>query len=158
MFDLNNEVDRWCRSVLSDQVRSPAMIDELKDHLHSVVETLVEEGMSEQQAFRTAIERMGDCEVLKHEYMKNRTSLLDRLLRTEGRLSRMMCALSPRQTAVLQVVVALFFAAAIIGSSYLLRDSDYQMTVQTLLIAVYCIPFTLLTVAGTRQELQSRDC
>ena len=72
MFDLDREFDAWCRSIrLKGGKRAPSTA-ELKDHLYCEVERLSEEGLSEEQAFLAATERMGNVEELRLEYSKNR--------------------------------------------------------------------------------------
>ena len=72
MFDLDKEIDAWCRSVHSNGWKRASSNAELKDHLYCEVERLSEEGLSEKQAFLAATERMGNVEDLRSEYSKNR--------------------------------------------------------------------------------------
>ena len=75
MFDLDKEIDAWCRSVRSNRWKQASSHAELKDHLHCEVERLSKEGVSEQQAFLAATERMGNVEDLRMENAKNRSLL-----------------------------------------------------------------------------------
>ena len=75
MFDLDKEIDAWCRSVRSNRWKQASSNAELKDHLHCEVERLSKEGVSEQQAFLAATERMGNAEDLRLEFSKNRNLL-----------------------------------------------------------------------------------
>ena len=72
MFELDKEVDVWCRSVHSNGWKRASGNAELKDHLYCEVERLLEEGLPEKQAFLAATERMGNVEDLRLEYSKNR--------------------------------------------------------------------------------------
>jgi hypothetical protein len=72
MFDLDKEIDAWCRSVRSSGWKQASSNAELRDHLYCEVERLSEEGLSEKQAFLAATERMGNVEDLRLEYSKNR--------------------------------------------------------------------------------------
>ncbi len=72
MFDLDKEIDAWCRSVRSNGWKRASSNAEFKDHLYCEVERLSEEGLSEKQAFLAATERMGNVEDLSLEYSKNR--------------------------------------------------------------------------------------
>jgi len=73
MFDLDKEIDAWCRSVLSNGWKRASSNTELKDHLYCEVERLLEEGLSEKQAFLAATERIGNVEDLRIEHAKNRS-------------------------------------------------------------------------------------
>jgi len=53
-----------------------------------------------------------------------------------------------RTAAVLNIVVSLIFAAAIIISGRMLKGTDHGQTVTFLLIAAWWIPFTWLTHRG----------
>jgi hypothetical protein len=75
MFDLDKEINAWCRSVHSNGWRRASSNAELKDHLYCEVERLSEEGLSEQQAFLAATERLGNVEDLRSEHSKNRNLL-----------------------------------------------------------------------------------
>lgn len=75
MFDLDKEIHALCRSIYSNDWKRASSIDELKDHLYCEVERLSDEGLSEEQAFLTATERMGNVEKLRIEHAKNRSLL-----------------------------------------------------------------------------------
>jgi len=72
MFELDKEIDAWCRSVRLNGWRRASSNAELKDHLYCEVERLTDEGLSEEQAFLAATERMGNVEEMRLEYSKNR--------------------------------------------------------------------------------------
>ncbi len=72
MFDLDKEIDAWCRSVRSNGWKQASSNAELRDHLYCEIGRLSEEGLSEKQAFLAATERMGNVEDLRLEYSKNR--------------------------------------------------------------------------------------
>lgn len=88
MFNLDREIDAWCRSIRLKGGKRASSTAELKDHLHCEVGRLSEEGLSEEQAFLAATERMGNVEELRLEYSKNRNlvSTLSHLLSTNSQL------------------------------------------------------------------------
>ena len=51
--------------------------------------------------------------------------------------------------ATRQILTALVFASAILLASYLMRDSRHDQTVQYLLIALWFVPFSMLTSEDT---------
>ena len=71
-FELEQAVDCWCRSLGLSRWKSASRRAELKDHLYCAIEQLTAEGLSEEQAFVAATERMGNAEELRLEYSKNR--------------------------------------------------------------------------------------
>ena len=84
VFDLERELKTWSRTVLpagcnnEDERRA-----ELEDHLSCHIAALREGGMPVEQAYRAAIDRMGDQARLAKEFAKNR-SLLSTLCLVEG--------------------------------------------------------------------------
>lgn len=69
MFHLDSEIHAWCKSFRS---RNNATVEELKDHLYCEIDQLIEDGLSEKQAFVIATQRMGNPAELRKEYTKNR--------------------------------------------------------------------------------------
>jgi len=60
--------------------------------------------------------------------------------------------MNPKRAAFFNIVISIIFAVAIILSSHLLKDSEHSQTVLYLLIAMWWIPFSLLTIAGVKGE------
>ena len=58
--------------------------------------------------------------------------------------------LTPAQASALLIGTSLFFAGAMIVTSWLLRGSEHAQTATYVLIAVWWIPFSLLTGAACR--------
>ena len=87
MFDLDREIDSWCRDVLGARCVNTAGMDELVDHVHCEVEKLRGQGMNAEEAFNAATERMGDTRELAREYTKNYgpvARLVQKLMRLEN--------------------------------------------------------------------------
>lgn len=74
-FDLEKAVQQWCELVLSNDSIKSRNIDELKDHLFCEIENFLQEGATESEAFKAAIGKMGEVDMLSGEYEKNRTFL-----------------------------------------------------------------------------------
>lgn len=53
--------------------------------------------------------------------------------------------MSNKKINILQIGIALFFAAAIILSTYLMKGSEHSDTVMYLLIALWFVPFLYLS-------------
>jgi type IV secretory pathway TrbD component len=75
MFDLEREVTAWSRAAAAGPCRNAATVDELRDHLHCEIERARAGGLSDEAAFRDAVEKMGSGEALAAELGKNRTVL-----------------------------------------------------------------------------------
>lgn len=58
MFDLEREIDAWCRSAAAKRCRPAARTDELKDHFHCEVERLQGEGRTAEEAFRETVAQL----------------------------------------------------------------------------------------------------
>jgi len=70
MFDLEQSIAQWRREMLSGGIKSPAVLDELENHLREDVETQMSSGLGEQQAFETTIRDLGQSGILKNEFAK----------------------------------------------------------------------------------------
>ena len=86
MFQLDREVTAWCSSILPDDCSRNERVDELEDHLYSEIEGLQAEGLTEEQAFTTATQRLGEARMLLSEFSKNQT-FISRLCALDRRLT-----------------------------------------------------------------------
>lgn len=69
MPDLEKQIAEW-RDTLSTQHLERETLDELESHLRDHIERLVQEGMSEAEAFETAATQLGQGETLAAEFQK----------------------------------------------------------------------------------------
>ena len=152
MFDLEKAVDEWCRSVHPISFKRKALIRELKDHLYCEIERLQAHGATDKQAFVLATQKMGKLSDLAEEYAKNRnlisrvfSDLFDSVLNNEE-------LMTPKRAATLNILVSIVFALAMLASSYFLRDTTLSETVLFILIALWWIPFSMLTARGAGPE------
>ncbi|HEV7764714.1 MAG TPA: permease prefix domain 1-containing protein [Thermoanaerobaculia bacterium] len=75
MFNLEREVATWSAVVHEGRCRTTSEIVELSDHLYCEIDRARGEGLSDEEAFRTAIARMGPAPQLAQEHAKNRSWL-----------------------------------------------------------------------------------
>jgi hypothetical protein len=68
MFDLEQSLNEWRRRMTAAGVKSAARLDELESHLREDVATLVSSGITEAEAFETAVERLGNPASLRAEF------------------------------------------------------------------------------------------
>ncbi|MFT5194759.1 MAG: hypothetical protein ACI9EW_002180 [Cellvibrionaceae bacterium] len=167
MFNLDKEINAWCRSVHPFGLRHKARISELKDHLYSAVEQHQKEGMSEKEAFFHAIGRMGEASDLAEEHSKNSSifsTIINRMIQFECRLLNRWSAVlenskipfvsnalsSKWKIGLLNIVVSLFFAGAILISSFFIKDPDMSSSIMYFWIAIWFIPYMFLSTVGMR--------
>ena len=70
MFDLNEEITKWRTSLAESEKCSKADIDELETHLREEIEHLAPAGLSQQEVFVVAKERLGDTTSIENEFAK----------------------------------------------------------------------------------------
>jgi putative ABC transport system permease protein len=82
MFDLEKAIAAWRRSLTFNRTFQAEDVDELERHLRDQVRDLVEEGMSQEAAFRRAREQFGQYGDVEREYRKVRWESLSSRGRT----------------------------------------------------------------------------
>jgi ABC-type bacteriocin/lantibiotic exporter with double-glycine peptidase domain len=65
--------------------------------------------------------------------------------------------MSPKKAVVLNIIIALIFAGAILLSSWILKDTKHAMTVTYIIIALWFIPSGILTAAGVRKNKDKQN-
>src|SRR5215212_6543607 len=70
MFNLEQSILEWRRQMLSAGVKNPDILDELESHLREDWARRAESGESEEHAFESAVQGVGQPGVLKHEFAK----------------------------------------------------------------------------------------
>ena len=70
MFDLNQAIAEWRQEMVSDGIKTPALLDELESHLQEDVERQVQLGIGAEEAFRAAAIRLGQPNALTKEFSK----------------------------------------------------------------------------------------
>ena len=70
MFKLEQAISKWRQQMLAAGIKAPALLDELESHLREEIERQVRTGLSVQEAFEAAVERLGPAQSLKAEFAK----------------------------------------------------------------------------------------
>jgi leader peptidase (prepilin peptidase)/N-methyltransferase len=70
MFDLDRAIEKWRQQMLAAGIKTPVPLEELESHLREDVEQQICSGLSVQQAFETAAQRVGPAGMLKGEFKK----------------------------------------------------------------------------------------
>src|SRR5690349_1831959 len=67
MFDLEQAIEDWRRKLSAAGIKA-VVLDELESHLRDHMDALLRTGLNEQQAFETAVVRIGEVQTLKKEF------------------------------------------------------------------------------------------
>ena len=161
MFDLDKAINTWSASVHPYGFNKKARIDELNDHLYCEIERLQKQGLSVEQAFLAATEQVGRVVDLAAEHSKNRNSFFRLFDDVPGFIFNDQQHgdndMDKKRAAVLNIAVSIFFAIAILLSSYMLGDSPASETVMFILIAVWWVPFSYLTARGAGNTMSIKS-
>jgi len=84
MFELEEKISEWRRQMLVAGIKTPAPLEELEFHLREEIERQMKAGLNEQEAFRTAIQIIGQADALKTEFGKAGIPLEMRFVRLVG--------------------------------------------------------------------------
>src|SRR4051794_5537849 len=71
MFNLDHAIVEWCRQLAAAGISSPAVLDELENHLRDDIASQLEAGANAQQAFDAAVGRIGNPTTLRSEFTKS---------------------------------------------------------------------------------------
>ena len=140
MFNLETAVDEWCQGIGNPQGESAELKEELKDHLYCEIEALLEEGLSDQQAFSLAKKKLGQPDALLDEYSKNRNVFSRMCNSTEASLNRYSQqrshVMSYKQSSKRIIGQSLLWAAAMLSSALLLGESENYIFYMLLLVVL----------------------
>ena len=70
MFDLEKAIADWRQQLLTAGIQTPAPLEELEAHLREEIEQQMESGLSEQDAFTSAVQKLGPADTVQNEFMK----------------------------------------------------------------------------------------
>ena len=86
MFNLEQAVTEWRRQMAVGGIKTQEVLDELENHLREETEQQVRFGLSGQEAFEVAAQRIGKAGVLKNEFKKlgGPSSLSSRVMMSVG--------------------------------------------------------------------------
>jgi hypothetical protein len=151
MFDLDREVTAWSAAVHIERCQPAASVAELSDHLYCEIDRARAEGLSDEEAFRAAIARLGSAPELMAEHAKNR-SALGTACQMATKVDRLWS--SPEHRRLL-LAHALVWAALIVASALVFTKTAAREAFGWLLIVV-CIPLWLASDQILRRALRQR--
>ncbi len=70
MFELDQAIADWRRTMAADGLKSPALLDELESHLRDDVERHAKSGAAAEKSFHAAVRQLGEPGALKTEFSK----------------------------------------------------------------------------------------
>lgn len=136
-FNLETAVQQWCELVLSNDSIKSNNIDELKDHLFCEIEHFLEQGSTEPEAFKAAIRKMGEVDMLSGEYEKNRTFLQKLCAFEYGTVADHNNDSIKVKPIIIQQSV--LWAAAMIATSLILDDKQQVFSIVFVVLLPLCI-------------------
>ncbi len=77
MFNLENEITKWKKSLHKNPSLEDGYIEELESHLRDKIEDYINKEMNEEEAFKKAKEEIGDSKIIGKEYFKTDTKSLN---------------------------------------------------------------------------------
>jgi hypothetical protein len=81
MFDIETAIADWRRQMLAAGVKNPNVLEELESHLREDMELQMRTGLSAEQAFGIAVQRIGQPAALRDEFAKSSAAKGTRLQR-----------------------------------------------------------------------------
>jgi len=70
MFNFDQAIADWRRQMADGGTKSSSVLDELESHLREETQKQIHSGLTEQEAFEIAVQRMGKVSALKDEFRK----------------------------------------------------------------------------------------
>jgi hypothetical protein len=70
MFDFEEKISEWRKQMLAGGIKTPAPLEELEIHLREDIEKQMQSGLSEQAAFYSAVQKIGQGQVVQTEFEK----------------------------------------------------------------------------------------
>jgi hypothetical protein len=108
IFELEQSIADWRTQMLAVGVKTPVPLEELEIHLREEIEQQVKSGLSEQDAFNSAVQKIGQANVIQNEFQK----------RTPG----------PRISLVFLALSLCFAVASICGLSFVHSSQPFIKT------------------------------
>jgi membrane-associated HD superfamily phosphohydrolase len=70
MFDLEQAIAEWRKQMLAAGIKTPVPLEELESHLREEIKQQIKSGMNEVEAFNSAVQEIGQPDLLKIEFKK----------------------------------------------------------------------------------------
>jgi hypothetical protein len=147
MFDLEREVTAWSVAANTERCRPDAGVAELSDHLYCEIDRARAEGLSnaerlsDEEAFRAAVTRLGSPAELAAEHAKNR-SALGAVCRVAAKYDSEMFNPGQRRLLISHSLIwaSLMIATSIVFATFSLKAGKGAAAVSPWLITVIYTP------------------
>ena len=70
MFDLEQSIANWRQRMLAAGIKTPVPLEELENHLREEIERQAEAGLSETEAFKASVQKIGPAQDVQNEFRK----------------------------------------------------------------------------------------
>lgn len=70
MFDLEQAIANWRKQMLAAGIQTPVPLEELEIHLREEIERQIKAGLNPQDAFTSAVRKLGSAHTVQTEFMK----------------------------------------------------------------------------------------
>jgi hypothetical protein len=70
MFSLEQSIAEWRKRMLAAGIKTPAPLEELEIHLREEIERQMKMGLNQQDAFTSAVQKLGPAHKVQNEFMK----------------------------------------------------------------------------------------
>jgi hypothetical protein len=151
MFDLEREVAAWSAAVHAARCQPSASVTELSDHLYCEIDRARTAGVSDEEAFRIAVTRLGSPSELTAEHAKNR-SALGTVCQLAAKIDRLESIPEYRRFLLGHSVI---WAVLMITSALLLKKSAEPEMGAWMLIVIF-IPLWLASDQILRAALRQK--
>jgi len=84
MFNLEQAVADWRRQLISAKIQTPVTLDELESHLREEIEQQMKSGRDAEQAYKNAVQHLGEINALKTEFKQAGRAVDKRWFRSLG--------------------------------------------------------------------------
>ncbi len=78
MFNLDTAITEWRRQMLEAGIKTPVPLEELEIHLREEIERQLKSGLSEQEIFDSAVQKIGSAHTIQYEFEKVEKAAEDR--------------------------------------------------------------------------------
>jgi hypothetical protein len=70
MLDLEQAIADWRRQMLAAGIKTPVPLEELEIHLRDEIEEQIKSGLDGQEAFSSAVQKIGEAQMIQNEFEK----------------------------------------------------------------------------------------
>ena len=84
MFDIEQSISDWRKQMLVAGIKTPVPLEELESHLREEIEQQMKSGCNEQQAYKNALQHLGESDALNTEFKQTSRAVEKQWFRSLG--------------------------------------------------------------------------